>query len=230
MENLKRRVTTKDAHGQDRLKSRPQARRRVAFETVPVVHLDRRRLPEYPGEDPEGILTGLARSFGRVVVVDVQGVRRNEADLEFVQQAGRRRSLWVDAGSRFATDAMDLFVAGAETVTMRWNTLDAPDELREAAEMTQHGSLFLGLEFPRGGFLKHPKDARTAHEAAGFAEGLGVGLVLMVDAGADLHALPTTTASRFVQGLPRDRALQAQDLGFQGAFLAASDLPPEGTP
>ena len=208
------------------LMSPAQARPRVAFETVPLVHLDRRRLPEYPEEEPEGVLTRLARAFGRVVVVDVQGVRRNEADLEFVQQAGRRRPLWVDAGSRFATDAMDLFVAGADTVTMRWNTLDSPDELKEAAEMTQHGSLLLGLEFPRGGFLRHPKDARGAHEAAAFAESLGVGLVLMTDAAADLRALPTTTAARFVQGLPRGPALAAQELGYQGALLAPSELPP----
>lgn len=199
----------------------------VAFETFPVVHLDLRRLPEYPDEAPEGVLTDLARAFGRVVLVDVQGVRRNEADLEFIQQAGRRRPLWVDAGSRFATDAMDLFVAGAETVTMRWNTLDSPKELEEAAEVAQHGSLLLGLEFPRGGFLRHARDARGPHEAAAFAEKLGVGLVLMVDAAADLHALPTTTAARYVQGLPRDRALAAQELGYQGALLAPVELPRE---
>ena len=210
-----------------------QARRRVAFETVPMLHLDRRRFPEYPTGDPEAVLTQLARAFGRVALVDVQGVRRNEADLEFVQQAARRRSVWVDAGSRFATDAMDLFVAGAETVTMRWNTLDSPEELREAAEVTQHGSLLLGLEFPRGGFLKHPKDGRSAHEAAAFAESLGLGLVLLTDAGADLRALPTSTAARFVAGVPRDRALAAQELGYQGALLAPTELPPGeegGTP
>ena len=207
------------------LKARRQARGRVAFETLPVVHLDRRRLPEYPDEEPEGILTDLARAFGRVAVVDVQGIRRNEADLEFIQQAGRRRPLWVDAGSRYATDAMDLFVAGAETVTMRWNTLDSPKELEEAAEVAQHGSLLLGLEFPRGGFLKHARDARTAHEAAAFAEKLGLGLVLLVDAAADLRSLPTSTAARFVQGLPRERALAAEELGYQGALLSPSELP-----
>lgn len=204
-----------------------QARRRVAFETVPMLHLDQRRFPEYPERAPEGVLTALARAFGRVALVDVQGVRRNEADLEFVQQVARRRSVWVDAGSRFATDAMDLFVAGAETVTMRWNTLDSIEELREAADVTQPGSLLLGLEFPRGGFLKHSKDARGPHEAAAFAESLGLGLVLLTDVGADLRALPTSTAARFVAGLPRDRALAAEELGYQGALLSPSELPAE---
>lgn len=196
----------------------------MAFETVPVLHVDRRRFPEYPEADPEAVLTALARAHGRVCLVDVQGIRTNEADLEFVQTASRRRSVWVDAGSRFATDAMDLFIAGAETVTLRWDTLDSPAELEEAADLAQHGALFLGLEFPKGRFRAHPKDKRSAAEAAAFAEALGVGLVLLVGPGTDLATLPTTTASRFVQGLPRAEALHAGEVGLQGALLAPTEL------
>lgn len=196
----------------------------MAFETVPVIHLERRRIPEYPGEDTDAVLTQLARAFGRVAIVDVSGVKANASDLDFIQKASRKRPLWVDAGSRFATDAMDLFVAGAETVTMRWNTLDSPEELAEAAEVTQHGSLFLGLEFPRGAFLPHPKDRRGAAEAAAFAEGLGIGLVLQVEPAADLRSLPASTASRYVQGVPRAQVALAQEMAMQGALLSPHEL------
>lgn len=198
----------------------------VTFETLPVVHLERGAFPEYPDADPERALTELARRFGRVVLVDAGGVRANDADLEFVQTASRRRAVWVDAGSRFATDAMDLFVAGAETVTMRWNTLDSADELAEAAGLCQPGSLFLALEFPRGQFLRHRADKRDAEEVARFAAEHSVGLVFVLhDADASLlRRLPTSPTPRFAQG-PAALAHAAQEAGFAGLLVAPHELP-----
>ena len=206
-------------------------RRRVSFETLPVVHLERRRLPEYPGADPEDAFTQLGRRFGRLVLVDVTGVRTNDADLEFLQAAARRRSIWVDAGSRYATDAMDLFVAGAETVTMRWNTLASAAELKEAAEMCVPGSLHVALEFPRGAFLKHPKDPRGAAQVVAFAESEGVGVVYHVDRADEgfLRTLPPA-ASRYVQGVPLSMAPTLQEMGFQGILVAPSEIPEEEKP
>lgn len=199
----------------------------MSFETLPVVHLDEGRFPEYPGQDPERVLTALARRFGRVVIVDVAGVRQNDADLEFLSHAARRRAVWVDAGSRYATDAMDLFVAGAEAVTLRWNTLDAPEELEEAAELCDPGTLYLALEFPHGKFLQHPRDKRDAADVVRYAESKGVGIVFVMDrADADaLAALPGAATRRYIQAaaVPSD----AQSAGLQGAMLAPSLLPEE---
>lgn len=201
------------------------------FETLPVVHLEHRALPEFPGEDPERVLTELARRFGRVVLVDAAGVRANDADLEFLQAATRKRAAWLDAGSRYATDAMDLFIAGAEAVTMRWNTLHRPEELAEAAAVCQPGSLFVGIEYPRGKFLAHRKDARSADEVARYAESIGVGVVFIVDKAdeAFLRALPTAMTPRFVQGAVARHAGPLQEMGFQGALVAATEIP-EATP
>lgn len=201
----------------------------MAFESLPVVHLERGRFPEYPSVEPEAALTELARRFGRVVLVDVEGVRSNDADLEFIQAASRRRSLWVDAGSRYATDAMDLFVAGAESVTMRWNTLHSSDELAEAAEMCQPGTLWLGLEFPQGRFLSHGRDKRDAAAVAEWADGLGVGLVLILERPTEslLRSLPPSRSHRFVQGVPRGLVGAAESMGYQGALLAPSEIPEE---
>lgn len=199
----------------------------MTFETLPVVHLDDGRLPEYPGQDAERVLTSLARRFGRVVVIDVAGIRRNDADVEFLQGAARRRALWADAGSRYADDAMDLFVAGADAVTIRWNTLDRAEELREAAALCEPGTLFLALEFPRGQLLKNPRDARDVSEVVREAEAHGVGVVYVLDKADDalLRSLPGTATPRFVQG-PFNPSL-VQSLGFQGVMLAPTLLPPE---
>lgn len=207
-------------------------RRRVTFEVLPVVHVERRRLPEYPDAEPEKVFTDLARRFGRVALVDVTGVRTNDADLELIQQSSRRRSLWLDAGSRYATDAMDLYVAGAETVTLRWNTLDSAAELEEAAELTQPGTLFLMLEYPRGAFLRNARDPRGAAEAAELARRLGAGLVFLVDRADEgfLRALPESPHGRYAQGAPRAAQPLLEELGFTGMLLAPAQLPPEGAP
>lgn len=199
----------------------------MTFETVPVVHLEYRRFPEYPNADPEQALTALARRFGRVAMVDAEGVRSNQADLEFVQASARRRALWVDAGSRYATDVMDLFIAGAESVTVRWNTLDSTAELEEAVELVQPGTLFLGLEFPKGTFLRHRRDARDAVEVARVAQDLGVGLVFLLDKPdvRTLRALPPATVPRFVQGASTALLEDLQAMGYQGALLAPTEIP-----
>ncbi|HVM45510.1 MAG TPA: hypothetical protein VM582_06205 [Candidatus Thermoplasmatota archaeon] len=202
----------------------------MTFETLPVLHLDEGRFPEYPDQEPERVLTALARRFGRVVLVDVAGVRANDADLEFIQQASRRRPVWADAGSRYADDAMDLFVAGAEAVTMRWNTLDDPEQLVEATEVAQPGGLFLALEYPRGEFLPNRRDKRGAEEVVRFAEEHGVGLVFVLERASDdaLRALPPARTPRYVQG-PATPA-SAQAMGFAGVLLAPAALPPEASP
>lgn len=203
--------------------------RRVPFETLPVVHLEAGRFPEYPGVDPERVLTQLARRFGRVALVDVEGIRSNEPQVEFLQAASRRRALWVDAGSRYATDAMDVFVAGADALTMRWNTLRDARELDEAAQLAQPGSLFLALEFPKGHFLPNPRDKRGPEQVVQLAESAGVDVVMIGDAldSSALRGLPPARTHRWVQGLPRRLLGDAESMGFAGALLAPSELPPE---
>lgn len=201
-----------------------------AFETLPVAHLERGRFPEYPGADPEDVLTRLARRFGRVVLVDAAGVRANDADLEFLAFASRKRALWVDAGSRFATDAMDLFVAGADAVTMRWNTLDRPSELEEAAALAQEGGLFVGLEFPHGRFLPHPKDKRDAAAVVSLAQELGLGVVYQVEkADATLaRSLPPASVPKYLQGAASaDAAAELQAQGYRGALVGPLTLEAE---
>jgi hypothetical protein len=202
----------------------------VTFETLPVVHLERRRFPEYPGADTELVLTRLARRFGRVVVVDAGGIRTNNADLEFIQESSRKRLLWMDAGSRYATDAMDLFVAGAETVTLRWNTIHSAAELEEAAGLAQEGSLLVGIEFPRGRFLPHPRDPRPAEAVVELAQRLGVGVVYVADRPdpSFVRALPGASTARWLQGGDGALAAELQSWGYHGALVGPVTLEGDG--
>lgn len=202
----------------------------MTFETLPCLHVDDGGFPEYPGDESDRVLTTLTRRFGRVVLVDVAGVRRNDPDIEFLQHASRKRAVWADAGSRYATDAMDLFVAGAEAVTMRWNTLQRVEEMEEAAEVCQPGTLFLGLEFPKGVFLRHPSDKRDVHEVVALAESLSIGIVYMLDGTNEeslARSLPGAATPRYVRSSLAPDVLQT--MGYQGALVAPTQLPKEET-
>lgn len=204
----------------------------MSLEAVPVVHVENGQLLELPDDDVEASLTDLARRFERVAIVDVEGIRRNTADLTFLQAAGRRRSIWVDAGSRYANDAMDLFIAGAESVTLRWNTLHNAAELEEAASLCQPETLFLCLEFPGGKFLEHRKDPRPASAVVRLAESLGVGIVYVTDT-ADasfVRSLPPANVPRWLMGPTKGLRDDLQSWGFHGVLARLDELPEAKTP
>lgn len=125
---------------------------------------------------------------------------------------------------------MDLFVAGAESVTLRWNTVASVEELREAASLCDPAGLFVGLEFPGGRFLRHRKDARDARGVVSLAEELGLGVVFMVEdvSPVVLRGLPLSSqVANFVQGPVWGRGEELEALGFAGALGPAVSVPAE---
>lgn len=149
----------------------------MTFTRLPVVHLERGALKEFPGEPLAEALARLSKRHELVYVVDLDGLRENQADLSGLNKASRNASLWLDAGSRYGTDVMDLFVAGAERVTVRWNTLHTIEELEEAAEVSE--DVFLGVEF-RNGFVDNKRMPAGSPEALfQRVEDLGIGLVVV---------------------------------------------------
>ncbi|HWG91469.1 MAG TPA: HisA/HisF-related TIM barrel protein [Candidatus Thermoplasmatota archaeon] len=153
----------------------------MSFARFPLVHLSRGRLEEYPTEAPAPALQGLAKRAEMAYVVDLQGLTRNKADLDIVREASRKAALWVDGGSRYATDVMDLFIAGAERVTVRWNTLHSYSELIEASDLSEE--VYLGVEF-QNGFVDNRRDpAGSVDHLFRSVQQLGVGLVLIDLAG-----------------------------------------------
>jgi uncharacterized protein related to proFAR isomerase len=103
-----------------------------------------------------------AADHERVYLVDRQGVQRNKPDVELVQRVADEAEIWVDAGPRYAEDVVDLFIAGARHVVVRWHTLDEAQELGAAADMS--GDISLGAEFQGKSFLENPREAGTGLE------------------------------------------------------------------
>ncbi|HWR27872.1 MAG TPA: hypothetical protein VN377_05500 [Candidatus Thermoplasmatota archaeon] len=62
-------------------------------------------------------------------VLDLDGIERNNPNLELYQRLAEHNVLWIDNGPRRIDDVMDTIMAGATNITLReesWPTLDMP--------------------------------------------------------------------------------------------------------
>ncbi len=205
----------------------PRVRPRVTIRVVPAVHADRGVVIDAPQPGPpRAVLTTLAREYGEVYLVDAAGVRRNEPDLEFLQAVTRQLPVWVDAGSRYAADAMDALVAGASRLTLRWNTLRSREELVEVADVADVESFLVAIEFTDKGFMPNPHERTTTAEGVvREVDDLGLGLVVVhrdFDA-AVARRFARSDAPRWWYGIvDRDGVAELGRLGYAGAVVPAT--------
>ncbi|MCA1813355.1 MAG: hypothetical protein LC624_05315 [Halobacteriales archaeon] len=205
-----------------------------AFETIPQLTLQRRRLVQ-PGSweplaaEPVPRARELAAK-GLVSIVDLDGLQRNKADLDTLRKCADKGNVWADAGSRFATDAMDVLVAGAERITMRWSTLAREEELRELAEMSD--AVWLGLEH-NGAFVPNPLVRGDEGHARAIAKDLNLGIVVIdlartgtrrgFDKGIAAR-FDSSGLDRWFTGGVRDTAdaREVEAMGYRGCLVGAA--------
>lgn len=203
-----------------------------AFETVPFLSLQKRRVVRPDGSFDAASVERVRALAGKgpVCVVDLDGLARNKADLDTLRKMGEKGNLWADAGSRFATDAMDVLVAGAERATLRWSRLADEAELREAHEMSD--ALLLGLEYEGGAFV----EGRMGREdrAIALARELSLAVVALdsarpAGAGFDrslASRLQSSGLERWFLGGVRDgqEARDLEAMGYKGCLVEAERL------
>lgn len=135
----------------------------MTIDVWPALEVDiPRRGGKSQRREAEEAIREAADAHDKVYVVDRQGMRRNKPDIDLYQDVADAAEVWVDAGPRYAEDVVDLFIAGAHHVVVRWHTLHAGAELGSAADMS--GDLSLGVEFQGKEFLENPREEATGLE------------------------------------------------------------------
>jgi phosphoribosylformimino-5-aminoimidazole carboxamide ribonucleotide (ProFAR) isomerase len=82
--------------------------------------------------DPFEAADRLVAAFQRVCVIDLDGIRRNRPQLDYLQELSRSGELWVDAGVRTGEQMIDILVTGAQRVVLSTAYLLSPRELKRA--------------------------------------------------------------------------------------------------
>jgi hypothetical protein len=74
----------------------------------------------------------LMAEYERLYVVDLDGIDRDQPQLDYLQEIAQGGEIWVDAGVRTADQAIDVLVAGAQRAVLSTAFLRAERELRRA--------------------------------------------------------------------------------------------------
>jgi hypothetical protein len=114
---------------------------------IPVICIKKRKIVDrnsnplkiFPPDIGE-VVKFLGKEYEGVYIVDMDGLERNRADFDLYKKLGTN-PLWIDSSPRDVGDVVDLFVAGANKITIRLEKMDF-DTLKEVRWMCD-GPIFL---------------------------------------------------------------------------------------
>ncbi len=116
--------------------------------------------------DPFDVLDRLSSDYAMLYVVDLDGIEREDPQLDYLQELAREMTLWVDAGVRTAEQAIDVLITGARRAVLSSAYLRGPRQLARAWRL----STDLVFEVEMRGPALAPADARWgAVDAAALA-------------------------------------------------------------
>ena len=159
---------------------------------VPNLYLDSGRIMEPESERFEPVLDSkgkpvdpfeaadrLVARYQRFCVVDLEGLRKNRAQFDYLQELSRSGELWVDAGLRTGDQVIDILVTGARRAVLSTAFLLGPKELRRAWRLSTEILFAVETE----GSVVRPRgndwDGQPAAETVAGARTLGVTDVIL---------------------------------------------------
>ena len=104
--------------------------------------------------DPFDVLDRLRRDYSVVYLVDLDGIERQEPQLDYIQEFSRDVTLWVDGGVRTSDQSIDILVAGARRAVVSSAMLGSARELRRAWRLSPE--LIFEIELHQGELQARP--------------------------------------------------------------------------
>lgn len=86
--------------------------------------------------DPFDVVDRLVGEYPLLYVVDLDGIEREDPQLDYLQEISRDITLWVDAGIRTSDQAIDILVAGARRAVVSSAYLRGPNALARAWKLS----------------------------------------------------------------------------------------------
>lgn len=209
----------------------------TSLEILPVLHARGGSLVGPDAEPLEEELKTVARRFSRdwdaIYLVDLDGLRDNRPQVGLLQRVSERVSTWADGGARTPEDSMDLLMAGAEQVTVRYHTAGEREVVRETVRLSEQ--VALGMEFRDQQLLQNRAWPAQPPELVGLAEDLRIPLVVVdhsragtasgIDRSVAWHARQHEHGAYFAGGVASQRDLNVlEDLGYEGALISTALL------
>ncbi len=198
------------------------------IETIPAISIYRgfpviRKKDTYePIKDENGenlsldeILKKLSKQHDKVLVTDLNGITRDRPQLDLFKSLSTKMELWVDAGIRYGTGVIDVFVSGADYVVLGTKTLKGLSELEKACELSEN--LIIDINYDEG-IVSPDKEIEDMPPSILAEKVKEVGIRSLIF--TDLKHI--SSGSSFEINAGRSMILKGMDVYFHGIFESES--------
>jgi phosphoribosylformimino-5-aminoimidazole carboxamide ribonucleotide (ProFAR) isomerase len=174
------------------------------------------------------VIDSMISSYGKVLIVDLNGVFSNRPRLDFIKKF-EKKPIWVDAGPRLAENVIDVFVAGAEKAVMSTKTLSSVREVARASELSHE--LVFQADVLDGQTVAMAKEfqGRNPRDLLEEAMRMGINVGFYLETGRNpphpsiLRGFPEDF-ELYLGMLPKDDATRLADTGMRGAVVDVEEL------
>ncbi len=94
---------------------------------------------------PSRILDELKENYEAAYVLDIDGIERNQPNINLIQKISQTMPIWLDSGPTTPMGVMDMLVVGADKVVISTRTLRDPTHIKEALDMSKN--IMISIDF-----------------------------------------------------------------------------------
>ncbi len=176
--------------------------------------------------DPFDVSDRLIAKYHRFYFVDLDGLRTNQPQLDYLQELSHGHEVWAEAGPRNAEQVIDIMVAGATKVVLSLELLDQPEtEIAHTLLLTPEIALLLNAN--QTGVLSADEDlrGRPLPEVGRRALEWGVPTLVLPDAreGWETVSALAQLTSLYVKGVRPEEMESLRASGAAGAIFEVPD-------
>lgn len=176
--------------------------------------------------DPFEVADSLVAKYHRFCVVDLEGVRRNRPQLDYLQELSRSGELWVDAGIRTGDQVIDILVTGAQRTILSTGYLLSAKQLRRAWRLSSEILFAVETEGDRVRSRGNDWDGMSAVDAISGARAVGVSDVILRTRGGPVDwpfvRQVSATGPLWVEGVPEPSlSAHLRESGVAGCLFDA---------
>jgi len=184
--------------------------------------------------DPVLLVEDLLDIYGKLLVLDLDGINRGRPQYDLAKDMSSRGSIWMDAGTENADGIIDQVVSGVERIVVGTKTLTSWDELEDAVDITENAVLSVDFD---GNIISPDERIRKKSPAtvASMALSLGISNVILADMrrvgtqrGLDrelISSVAGTGVNLYVGGgVMKVDVSVLEELGAAGAIIEMSEV------
>ncbi|MDE1881603.1 MAG: hypothetical protein KGI89_13775 [Euryarchaeota archaeon] len=167
--------------------------------------------------------------YHRIYVVDVEGVREERPQFEYLQELTKGQEEWVDAGARDSDQVMDVLVAGASRAVLSTPTLRSAREISTSLKLTSQVALEIVHDHGRVAAHDRGLDNAPVEELASEARAAGVSHIIL---SSDERTVDWSLVRRVAEGGPTfvggrfftESRSELASAGARGGIFSAKEL------